>query len=103
MNKEYIEQCWRELETDPKNLKKAWNYWNSLGNYYGADIRSGQFLIKTFRESALSSKEGVVALVKAYKELLNLSGELPRRMYFDDELLSAIKEKSKSLTMKKSC
>ncbi len=88
---EDLERFWNELKTDPTNIKKANAYWNACGNYFRGDIRSGQFVINTFKECALHSKEGVVALVKAYRTLFLLSGEYPFKDFFDQELTSSIK------------
>jgi hypothetical protein len=88
---EDLERFWKELKEDPTNIKKANAYWDACGNYFRGDIRSGKFVINTFRECALHSKEGVVALAKAYKKLFLLSGEHPYRGYFDEELLKTIK------------
>ena len=49
-------------------------------------------MINTFRECALNSKEGVLALVKAYESLYLLSGEYPYKGFFDQELINSIKE-----------
>ena len=81
----------KELEADPTNIEKANANWNACGDYFRGDIRSGRFVMGTFRECALFSQQGVVVFTKAYRELYNLSGEYPRGK-FDDELMVVINE-----------
>jgi len=89
---EDLERIWNELRADPTNIQKANAYWNACGNYFRGDIRSGQFVINTFKECALYSKEGVVALAKAYRTLFLLSGEYPYKDLFYQELTISIQE-----------
>ena len=87
-----IKRFWDELEADPTNIEKANAYWDACGNYFRGDVRSGLYVIAAFRKCALYSQEGVLALARAYRELLDLSGEPPRRNSFDDKLFTSVKE-----------
>ena len=89
---EDLERFWNELKVDPTNIKKANTYWIACGNYFRGDIRSGQFVINAFKKCALSSKEGVLALAKAYRILFLMSGESPYKDFFDQELIISIRD-----------
>ena len=48
-------------------------------------------MIEAYRASALSSRHGVRALVRAYRDVFQMSGEVPRPAYFDHQLVMALK------------
>jgi predicted alpha/beta superfamily hydrolase len=78
------------LKHDPANLELANLYWGALAGP-GGDIRSGQRVVEAYRESALMSTEGAVAFARAYRELGEASGELPRLAFFDESLVQALR------------
>ena len=47
-------------------------------------------MIEAYRAAAISSKDGVKALACAYRDLFQMSGEVPRPAYFDDQLVVAL-------------
>ena len=79
------------LESDPTKVEVASSYWNALASFGGHDVRSGGFVIEAFRRCALASREGVVALACAYKELFDATGEKPNAELFDKELIQVLK------------
>jgi hypothetical protein len=80
------------MKGDPTNIEIATRYWRALATYDGKyDIRSGSHVVEAFRETALSSPEGVLALANAYKELFAISGEGPRPEYFDENLTNSLR------------
>jgi hypothetical protein len=81
----------QRLDLDPRNLDLANRYWNALGTHKGHDVRSGALVIETFCSVALDSREGIVALARAYQELFLNSGESPRIELFDEELITALR------------
>ena len=92
INDASLEQLCQSLRMDPTNLTLADRYWNALGRYKGQDIRSGRYVIEVYRNAALTSREGIEALARAYKELFELSGESPRIVFFDKDLIYALQE-----------
>jgi len=82
------------LDSDPTNLEGANRYWVELASLGSHDCRSGGFVIEAFRGCALASHAGVVAFARAYRELFEKSGEIPRAELFDEELLRALKNKA---------
>jgi hypothetical protein len=80
----------QELASDPANLDIANRYWNALGAWKAHDVRSGRYVIECHRNAAISSRQGVIALADAYREMFNESGEAPRREYFDEDLVRAL-------------
>jgi hypothetical protein len=79
---------------DPTNLAVANRYWEGLGSVLGHyDVRSGQYVIKAYRNCALISGEGVLALAVAYRELNEMSGEGPRAKFFDEELIESMRSR----------
>jgi hypothetical protein len=87
---ENLDALRQALASDPTNLHVARRYWQALGNYKGSDVRSGRDVIQAYRSAALSSHQGAVALAQAYKELFETSGEPPRALYFDKDLMHAL-------------
>lgn len=87
-----LQKFWDDLESHPTNIEKANACWKACGDYFRGDIRSGLYVIRIFRECAISSQYGVVALAKAYRELARRSGEYPRKSSLDEELMIAIRE-----------
>jgi len=79
------------LRADPTNLGIADRYWKARAAYKGKyDIRCGRHIIEAYREAALRSPQGVIALASAYKDLFTTTGEGPRPVYFDDDLVCAL-------------
>jgi hypothetical protein len=77
------------LKDSPTDLALANRYWLALAGE--ADLRSGSNVIETYRAAALSSKDGVEALACSYRDVFQMSGEVPRPAYFDDKLVMALK------------
>jgi predicted nucleic acid-binding Zn-ribbon protein len=77
------------MKQDPASLELANRYWRALAGP-GGDIRSGRDVIDAYREPALRSTEGAVAFAHAYRELFDVSGELPRLAYFDESLIQVL-------------
>lgn len=90
--KEELDILLQAVQSDPTNLVKATRYWEALRHYEGSDVRSGRQVMKAFRIAALNSRDGAVALSRAYQELVRLSGEGPRPVYFDSELIEAMRK-----------
>ena len=88
----------RALDSDPTNVEVANRYWVELVSVGGNDVRSGGFVIETFRRCALASRAGAVAFARAYRELFEKSGEKPRAELFDEELLQALKTRLPDLS-----
>jgi hypothetical protein len=88
----------KALDSDPTNVESATRYWFGLGSLGGNDVRSGGFVIEAFRGCALASCAGVIALARAYRELYEKSGEIPRAELFDEELLRALKTRLPDLS-----
>ena len=85
-----------ELRRTPANLDLASRYWRALagdGTKIEADYRTGRHVIEAYRESALLSKEGVEVFACAYRELFDISGEIPRIALFDEPLVLSLKAK----------
>jgi len=80
----------KALDANPASIEAANRYWDALGSFGGADVRSGGYLIEAYRRCALASHAGVVALARAYQELFERSGEGPRAELFDEELIRAL-------------
>ena len=53
---------------------------------------SGRVVVEIFRDAALSSWAGAEALIDAYMELEEKTGEGPSRKYVDEEMYLRIKE-----------
>ena len=87
----------REFASDPTNIEAAARYWRALATRRGGDARRGRSVIEIFR-SVLISNDGVIALVNAYKELFEISGEAPRASYFDESLLQALRKCQRQAT-----
>ena len=80
------------LKQDPANLELANQYWVALAGDRGQDnYRSGQNVIEAYREAALGSAEGAIAFARAYRDLFQVSGEIPRLAYFDESLIQALR------------
>jgi hypothetical protein len=88
----------KTLDSDPTNVELAHRRWAELASVGGHDVRSGGFLIESFRGCALASLAGVVALARAYRELFEKRGEKPRPELFDEELLHALKTRLPDLS-----
>jgi len=84
----------KALKDSPTDLALANRYWLALAGDRAkneADLRSGSNVIEAYRAAALSSKDGVEALARAYRDVFQMSGEVPRSAYFDDKLVMALK------------
>jgi hypothetical protein len=92
-DKQTLETLRQVLVSDPTNLDAANLYWNALGSF-----QSGRYVIGAFRSAALTSQAGVVAFAHAYRELFENSGEGPRKIFFDGELVRALKASIPELT-----
>ena len=88
----------KTLDSDPTNVELAHRYWVELASTGGCDLRSGGFVIESFRGCALASLAGVVALARAYRQLFEKSGEKPRPELFDGKLLQALKTRLPDLS-----
>ena len=88
----------KTLDSDPTNVDVANRYWDALGSFGGHNVRSGGFVREAFRGCALDSREGVVAFVRAYRELFESTGEKPRPELFDEELLLALRSRVSELS-----
>ena len=55
-------------------------------------------MIEVFRDCALASTEGAIALARACQELFLKTGEPPRPALFDDELLEALRRRLAELS-----
>src|SRR5512143_2775603 len=85
-----------EMHRSPANLDLANRYWRALAGdrtKNEADYRSGTDAIEAYREAALLSKEGVEAFARAYQELFQISGEIPRLALFDEPLVLSLRAK----------
>jgi hypothetical protein len=63
-------------------------------------FQSGRHVIEAFREAAIGSNERVVAFTHAYRELFKNSGEPPRAVYFDKQLVQALEASVPKLSEK---
>ena len=82
------------LKNSPTDLARANRYWLALAGdrtKNKTDLRSGSDVIEAYRASALSSRHGVRALVRAYRDVFQMRGEVPRPAYFDHQLVMALK------------
>src|SRR6266850_831749 len=86
-DKQTLETLRRVLVSDRTNLDAASLYWNALGSF-----QSGRYVIEAFRSAALTSQAGVVAFAHAYRGLFENSGEGPRPIFFDGELVRALED-----------
>jgi hypothetical protein len=84
-DKQTLETLRQALISDPTNLDAANRYWNAVGS-----SQSGSYVIEAYRSAALTSQAGVVAFVRAYRELFENSGEPPRAIFFDKDLVEAL-------------
>jgi hypothetical protein len=84
-DKQTLENFRQALASDPTNVAAANLYWKALGSF-----QSGHHVIETFRCAALTSHAGVVAFARAYRELSENTGEGPRPVYVDRDLLQAL-------------
>jgi hypothetical protein len=85
-----------ELHRSPANLDLANRYWRALAGDRAkneADYRSGTDVIEAYREAALLSTDGVEAFARAYQELFQISGEIPRLALFDEPLVLSLRAK----------
>ena len=85
-DKQALETLRQALNSDPTNLDVANRYWNAL-----AVSQCGRDVIETYRKAALMSPEGCIVLARAYRELFEDSCEGPRAIYFDSDLLYALR------------
>jgi hypothetical protein len=79
------------LRAEPKNLEAAANVWRLCGSGNGDDLRSSGWVSLAFKDCALSSTEGVVAMARAYQELFEATGVTPLPADFDAQLLTAFR------------
>lgn len=88
---EEIRKLREPLDAAPTDVHTAQRYWSGLGKVRGYDFRSGRYVIDAFAHAAMSSDLGAIAFAQAYRELADSSGEGPRKCFFSDDLLSAIR------------
>jgi len=81
----------KALDANPTNVEAANSYWEALGSLGGQNVRSGGFVREAFRGCAMASCDGVIAFARAYRELFESTGELPRAELFDKDLLAALR------------
>lgn len=86
-DKQTLETLRQALISNPTNLDDANRYWKAV-RY----SQSGGHVIEAFRSAALASQAGVVAFARAYRELFQNSGEGPRAIFFDKELVRALED-----------
>ena len=86
------------LDSDPTSIEAAHRYWAALGSFAGNDVRSGGYVIESYRGTALASREGAVALARAYQELFAKTGEVPQAALFDGELIGALRRRLAELS-----
>src|SRR5262245_15482635 len=79
------------LRAEPKSLEAAANVWRLCGSSDGDDVRSAGWVNLAFKDCALSSTDGVVAMASAYQELFEASGVTPLPADFDAQLLTAFR------------
>jgi hypothetical protein len=84
-DKQTVETLRQALISDPTNLDAANRYWNAVGT-----SQSGGYIIEAYRSAALTSHAGVIAFGRAYRELFENSGEPPRAIFFDKDLIQAL-------------
>lgn len=86
------------LVSNPVDVDAVNRYWKALGLF-----QSIHYVIDAFREAAISSNQGVVAFAQAYRELFKNSGEPPRAVYFDKQLVQALEARVPKLSEKDRC
>jgi hypothetical protein len=79
-----------EHAQDDSRLEIAESLWNALDGGVGNNLKSIPRAVRTFRGVALRSQEGAERLATALKEWFEVSGQIPTRADFDDELYWAI-------------
>jgi len=84
-DKQTLETLRRALVSDPTNLDAANRYWNAVGS-----SQSGGYIVEAYRSAALTSHAGVIAFGRAYRELFEDSGESPRAIFFDKDLIQTL-------------
>lgn len=75
------------LQRDPENLELARAYWAACGA-----LRSRVDVRKAFLRAALTSTEGVLQFVKAWYELNDLSGGVPRASEVEASIQNRVRE-----------
>ena len=70
-----VETLRQILDSNQAILDAANLYWNALAFFKGYDVRSGREVIEAYRGAALRSHEGVIALARTSRELLEKNGE----------------------------
>ena len=79
-----------EHAQDDSRLEISESLWDALDGGVGNNLKSIPRAVRTFRGAALRSQEGAERLAAALKEWFEVSGQLPTRADFDDELYWAI-------------
>ena len=93
MKNDNLQKLEDELKADPTNIEKAKNYWEALD-----DWQTGSYILECFRLPAIESKEGAVEFSKASLNLFTLSGEIPKKELFDEELIQSLKSKKEQVS-----
>jgi hypothetical protein len=80
------------LRAEPKSLAAAANVWRLCSSSEGDDVRSTGWVNLAFKDCALSSTDGVLAMARAYEELFEATGVAPQPKDFDAQLLTAFRK-----------
>jgi hypothetical protein len=81
----------KTLRAEPKSLEAAIDVWRLCSSSGDDDVRSSGWVKLAFRDCALSSTDGVVAMAGAYQELFEATGVTPPATDFDAQLLKAFR------------
>jgi len=76
----------QNLKQDQTNLELADRYWSTVGSG-----QSGRIVRDAYRGAALASSAGAATFARAYRDLCLRTGEGPRNVHFDEELIEALK------------
>jgi len=77
------------LKESPKDISCANRYWHALGSLGGW---TAEAVVEIFREPALASREGVVALARAQYDLFKTSAQPPEKRLIDGMLVMRSQE-----------
>lgn len=75
-----------QLETTPDDLELAQCFWTAISGDAGYDVRDGKRILDTFRTCAMTSDDGLAAMLSAFRKLADDTGEIPRASLFDPPL-----------------
>lgn len=87
----------KKLAEEPENLSVARELWEKLQGPKDFNYKSGNLAISIFKQAAVRTNEGVIQLAHAFKELVQTTGEKPRKESFDEELRLALTRACKEL------